>query len=74
MPSLNGVGKEKLIRLVKAAGCEIINRAEDLVGDVDRLTDLDIWVRFDVQSIPVIEVTKRHQSQEMLRVMLEEEK
>ena len=66
------MGKEKLIQLVKAGGCEIINRAEDIVGDVESLTDLDIWLRFDVESIPVIEVTKRHQSREMMRALLEE--
>ena len=58
--------------MVKAGGCEIINRAEDIVGDIESLTDLDIWLRFDVESIPVIEVTKCHHSREMMRALLEE--
>lgn len=58
---------------MKAAGCEIITRAEDIVGDVDRVTDLDIWVRFDVESIPVIEVTKRLHSNEMMKVLIDKE-
>ena len=35
--------KEELIELVKASGQEIIDRAEDLVGDGDLITDFDIW-------------------------------
>ena len=53
--------REKLLNLVKAAGQEVIDRAEDLVGeDINFLTDLDIWLRFPEKSIPEIEVTRSH--------------
>ena len=53
--------REKLVKLVKAAGQEVIDRAEDLVGeDFNFLTDLNIWLRFPEKSIPEIEVTRSH--------------
>ena len=38
--------KEKMIQLIKASGQELINRAEDIVGKADLLTDLTITLYF----------------------------
>lgn len=54
------MNKEKLIDLVKASGQEVIDRAEELVGDGEMLTDFDIWLRFDEDRFPSIEVTKAY--------------
>ncbi len=38
--------KEKMIQLIKASGQELINRAEDIVGKADLLTDLTVTLYF----------------------------
>ena len=60
--------RKKLVELVKASGQEVIDRAEELVGDGDLITDFDIWLRFPIgetsiiTSIPTIEVSKSYAS------------
>lgn len=49
-----------LTELVKATGQEIIDRAEDLVGKGDTITDFTIWARFPQDSVPTIEVQREH--------------
>lgn len=67
--------RKKLVELVKASGQEVIDRAEDLVGDGDALSDFDIWIRFPlvetsiVNSIPTIEVTKSYLSKNSIQVL-----
>lgn len=64
--------RERLIEAVKAAGQEVIDRAEDLVGEGDLVTDFDIWLRFpigDCIDFPTIEVTRSHASKVMLDIM-----
>lgn len=63
--------KERLIELVKAAGQEVIDRAEDLVGDGDLITDFDIWLRFPSDECPTVEVTRSHASKRAYDVLLE---
>ena len=50
--------RKQLVELVKASGQEVIDRAEDLVGEGDALSEFDIWIRFPSDSIPTIEVSK----------------
>lgn len=38
--------KEEMIQLIKASGQELINRAEDIVGKADLLSDLTITFYF----------------------------
>ena len=38
--------RELLVKMVKASGQELIDRAEDLVGNGDCISDFNIWVRF----------------------------
>lgn len=57
--------REQLVDIVKAAGQEVIDRAEELVGQGDLMTDFDIWLRFPLDGLtftgcPTIEVTKSY--------------
>lgn len=67
--------RKKLVELVKASGQEVIDRAEELVGDGDLITDFDIWLRFPlgetsiVTSIPTIEVSKSYVSRNSFNVL-----
>ena len=65
--------REQLIKYVKAAGQEVIDRAEDLVGeDYNFLTDFDIWLRFPSDTAPEIEVTRSHYVRNAMTVMMED--
>lgn len=62
--------RQHLIELVKASGQEVIDRAEDLVGNGDLITDFDIWLRFPQDSnCPTIEVTREHISKKAIDVI-----
>lgn len=64
--------REKLIELVKAVGQEVIDRAEDLVGEGDLITDFDIWLRFpqgEFMELPTIEVARSHLSKNTYKVI-----
>ena len=62
--------KERLIEQVKALGQEVIDRAEDLVGDGDLIADFDIWLRFPQNaSYPTIEVKRSHASRRYLDIL-----
>ena len=66
--------RKKLVALVKASGQEVIDRAEDLVGNGDLMSDFDIYLRFPVgerymDSYPTIEVVKSYCSREAFRVL-----
>ena len=52
--------KEKMIQLIKASGQELINRAEDIVGKADLLTDLTITLYFstDINDDCKIEISQ----------------
>lgn len=64
-----------LIEMVKAAGQEVIDRAEDLVGNGDLISDFDIWLRFPtegrmINGCPTIEVSRSHYSKECMDVII----
>ena len=63
--------RKQLVELVKASGQEVIDRAEDLVGEVDALSGFDIWLRFPIpsDSIPTIEVSKSYCSKNAITVL-----
>ena len=59
--------RNMLVEMVKASGQEVIDRAEELVGSGDLLTDFYIWLRFPldngrVSGVPTIELTKSYLS------------
>lgn len=66
------MNREELIKLVKATGQEVIDRAEDLVGDGDLITDLDIWLRFPSGECSTVEVTRSHASKRAFDVLVEQ--
>ena len=67
--------RKKLVEIVKASGQEVIDRAEELVGDGDLITDFDIWLRFPigetsiVTAISTIEVSKSYVSKNSFNVL-----
>lgn len=61
--------KPFLIQLVKSAGQEVINRAEDIVGEQMGICDLSICLRFSQDGIPTLEVTREHVCKESIKVM-----
>ena len=52
--------RKHLSDLVNATGQEIIDRAEELVGNGDMISDFCIWARFPQDSLPTIEVQREH--------------
>ena len=66
--------REMLVKMVKASGQEVIDRAEDLVGNGDLITDFDIWLRFPTDGrmftgCPTIEVSRSHISESSFDVI-----
>ena len=54
--------KDELVAQVKALGQDLIDRAEELVGDTYLLSEFDIWLKFDHSSLPYIDVSKSYLS------------
>lgn len=61
--------RQKLIELVKAAGQDVIDRAEDLVGNGDLICDFDIWLRFPQNGVPTIELTRSYLSKNSINII-----
>lgn len=61
-PYVSGEGyREQLIRMVKATAQEMMERAEDLVGDGDLISNFSIWFSFPQGGLlPTIEVHREH--------------
>lgn len=67
--------RERLVVAVKAAACDLFDRAEDLVGNGNLMTDFDIWIQFPqgYDTAPTIEVTKRYVSEKSNKVLLDDD-
>lgn len=52
--------RKYLTEQIRSMGLELIDRAEDIVGNGDMMMELDIWLRFRDNEIPEIEVEKRY--------------
>lgn len=63
--------RECAVELVKAAGQEVINRAEDIVGKCDGVTDLSVILSFDPAMYPSIEVRREHACKECVDLIVE---
>lgn len=61
--------KQFLVQMVKSAGQEVINRAEDIVGEQMGICDLSIWLRFPQDSMPTLEITREHICKESIKVI-----
>ena len=65
---------ERLVEQVKALGQEVIDRAEDIVGDGDLISDFDIWLRIQQDiSAPTIEVTRSYVSSRCVDILNKKE-
>lgn len=65
--------QEELVEMVKAAGQDLIDRADDLVGTAELITDFDIWLRFpqvDQLEPPTIKVQKSVVARNAFDVMI----
>ena len=67
--------RNMLVEMVKASGQEVIDRAEELVGSGDLLTDFDIWLRFPVDNgrvsgVPTIELIQSYLSKEVMDTIM----
>lgn len=67
------VRKEILINMVKGAGQELIDRAEDFVGDTLWMTDMDIYINISVtlDEVPSISVDKKYTPKSMIEALTE---
>ena len=68
--------RNMLVEMVKASGQEVIDRAEELVGSGDLLTDFDIWLRFPIDNgrlsgVLTIELIKSYLSKEGMNTIME---
>ena len=65
------VRKEILINMVKGAGQELIDRAEDFVGDTLWMTDMDIFINIPVNldEVPSISVDKKYTPKSMFEAL-----
>ena len=63
--------KKVLVELVKACGQELIDRADDIVGSTEMLTDFDIWITIPKDKIPKIRVDKEIASKNSWSVLME---
>lgn len=59
--------KQLLIDTVKAAAEDVFENAEDYVGEIDRLQELNIRISIGIDELPRIQVLKTHLSNKTLR-------
>ena len=64
--------KEQMVDVVKALGQEVIDRAEDLVGDGEMMSVFDIYLHIPVPltDVPTIEVAKEYASKRYIEGVL----
>ena len=66
------VRKEKLIEQVKMLGQEVIDRAEDIVGEGDFRYSLDVRLIFSHEGPPEIECTSMYMSKKYIESLTSE--
>lgn len=75
----NDVFRTELVELVKASGQELIDRAEEIVGDTTMISDFDISIDFGLNegrldSCPRITVNHEYVARNTIKVLFEKEK
>lgn len=66
--------QQELPEMMKAVGQELMDRAEDLAGEGDAISDVTIWIRFPQNGdIPTIEVQREHISKRCLELFLKKQ-
>lgn len=68
--------RETLVAMIKACGEELIERAEDLVGDEESMNEFNILLDFPVNGyridgVPTIEITKSLCSRKATKVLID---
>ena len=68
--------RELLVNTVKACGEELIERADDFVGDCDHVCDFNISIHFPIsgpkfEGVPTITVTREHCSTKSIDVIMD---
>lgn len=70
--------KEQMVEMVKATGQELIDRAEEFVGEGEAMTDFDIWLSFPcgngVIDYPEIQVNRKYINRKGLDVYIRRER
>lgn len=70
--------KEQMVEMVKATGQELIDRAEELVGEGEAMTDFDIWLSFpcgnNMINCPEIQVNRKYINRKGLDVHIRRER
>lgn len=66
------VRKEKLIEQVKMLGQEVIDRAEDIVGENDFRYSLNVRLIFSYEEPPKIECTSTYMSKKCIESLISE--
>lgn len=69
MASKNLLSRDILVELVKAAGQELIDKAETMLSEDDYRTDMDIWIRFRNDEPPKIECSSTAISRNSYQVL-----
>lgn len=61
--------RKRLIQDLKDCGQDLVNRAEDFIGDADCMTDLSIDIRFNVagEEAPTITVSREYYPKPMVK-------
>lgn len=52
--------RERLTKFVKLAGQMVIDMADDIVGNSDGISDLNINITFNQDSLPEVIITRSH--------------
>lgn len=68
--------EQRIIEQVKACGQELIDRAEDFVGNGDLVSDFTIWIRFPMGEspmFPTIEIQKEYCCKKAIQVVAAKE-
>ena len=75
----NDVFREELVELVKASGQELIDRAEEIVGNTTLISDFGISIDFGLNegrldTCPRITVNKEYVALNTIKVLFEKDK
>lgn len=71
---MNADNRTRLVEEVKAIGQEIIDRAEDIVGEGDLIYDLTLMASFSSGPevrVPTLEITREHYSKRVHKLYME---
>ena len=76
---MNNKFREKLADLVRASGQELIDRADEIVGDPTLVSGFNIYIDFGLyegrlETVPKITVNHEYISQNVIKVLSEKDK